>query len=157
MAINVSSIRKYLSCHNYKLIFHTNTMNITLINFIVSCPKCTMFLKSIHASNQAKSAKMFCELLESIVKNVTDNATNLLLKKISWRGTSPFLWFHVQLHCLDFDVGEHWKSWLEKMYCWSRFFQLPELTKIFYFCDVSRIACENVWKTTCAHFKEEET
>ena len=44
--------------------------NRTLINFLVSCPKGTMFLKSVDASNKVKSFQLICEMVEEVVQEV---------------------------------------------------------------------------------------
>ena len=41
----------------------TDQRNRTLINFLVSCPKGTMFLKSVDASNKVKSIQLICEMI----------------------------------------------------------------------------------------------
>ena len=66
----------------------TNQRNRTLINFHISCPKGTMFLKSMDASDKIKSAQLICEMMEEIVQEVgeerivqiiTNNSTNYIV------------------------------------------------------------------------------
>jgi hypothetical protein len=44
----------------------------TIINFLVACPKGTMFLKSIDASSHVKDANLIYSLLAVGVKNVVE-------------------------------------------------------------------------------------
>ena len=57
----------------------------TLLNFLVHCPKGTMFIKSIDASHQVKEATLLCELMDGIIQEIgfhnvvqiiIDNAAN---------------------------------------------------------------------------------
>jgi hypothetical protein len=66
----------------------TDGKNRKIINFLVSCPQGTMFLKSVDASDKVKDAKLLFDLLDEIVvivgvENVvqvnTDNASNYVL------------------------------------------------------------------------------
>jgi hypothetical protein len=45
----------------------TNVKNHTILNFLVSCPHGTMFMKSVDASNKVKDAKLLFKLLDEIV------------------------------------------------------------------------------------------
>ena len=65
----------------------TDYRNGTLINFPVACPKGTMFLKSMDASDKVKSAQLICEMMEEVVQDVgeqhlvqiiSDNAANYM-------------------------------------------------------------------------------
>jgi hypothetical protein len=58
--------------------------NRTIINFLVSCPQGTMFLRSVDASDRVKDANLLFELLdevvmevgvENVVQVITDNAS----------------------------------------------------------------------------------
>jgi len=62
--------------------------NRTIINFLVSCPQGTLFLRSVDASYRIKDANMLFELLdevvmevgvENVVQLITDNASNYVL------------------------------------------------------------------------------
>eukprot|EP00253_Pinus_taeda_P017834 PITA_17834 len=66
----------------------TDGQNRTIINFLVSCPRGTMFLKSVDASDKVKDAALLFELLDNIIQEVweqhvmqviTDNASNYVL------------------------------------------------------------------------------
>jgi hypothetical protein len=57
----------------------------TILNFLIACPKGTMFLKSVDASDQVKDANLLFRLLDEVVEEVgvqnvvqviTDNAAN---------------------------------------------------------------------------------
>ena len=57
----------------------------TLVNFLVHCPRGTMFVKSIDASTHVKDAALLCELMDgfiqdigahNVVQVITDNAAN---------------------------------------------------------------------------------
>jgi hypothetical protein len=45
----------------------TDRKNRTIINFLVSCPKGTIFLKSVDASNNVKDENLLFQLLDEIV------------------------------------------------------------------------------------------
>ena len=60
----------------------------TLINFLVSCPRGTMFLRSSDASEQVKDANMLFHLLDEVIEEaragyvvqiIIDNASNYVL------------------------------------------------------------------------------
>lgn len=60
----------------------------SIINFLVNCPKGSMFLDSVDASDFVKTGEKMCELLsekieligpERVVQVVTDNAANMKL------------------------------------------------------------------------------
>ena len=66
----------------------TDQKGRTLINFLVSCPQGTMFLRSSDASDQVKDANLLFRLLDDIVEEVgasnvvqiiTDNASTMFL------------------------------------------------------------------------------
>jgi hypothetical protein len=44
--------------------------NRTIINFLVSCPQGTMFLRSVDASDRVKDANLLFELLDEVVMEV---------------------------------------------------------------------------------------
>lgn len=63
----------------------TDRKGRTLLNFLVDCPKDTMFIKSLDALEHIKDAAMICELLDgfireigvqNVVQVITDNAAN---------------------------------------------------------------------------------
>jgi hypothetical protein len=60
----------------------------TLINFLVHCPRGTLFIKSIDASTHVKDTALLCELLDEciqeirvqhVVQIITDNAANYVV------------------------------------------------------------------------------
>lgn len=66
----------------------TDIMNRTIVNFLVSCPQGTMFLKSVDASDRVKDVNLLFQLLdevvmevgvENVVQIITDNASNYVL------------------------------------------------------------------------------
>ena len=66
----------------------TDQKGRTLINFLVSCPRGTMFLRSRDASDQVKDANLLFHFLDEVVEEVgatnvvqiiTDNASNYVL------------------------------------------------------------------------------
>eukprot|EP00253_Pinus_taeda_P006458 PITA_06458 len=90
----------------------------TLINFLVSCPKGTMFIKSVDASAQIKDARTLCNLLdvfilevgvENVVQVITDNATNYVVAGRMLMDRYPtLLWTPCAAHCIDLleDIGK---------------------------------------------------
>ena len=63
----------------------TDSKGRTLINFLVHCPRGTMFVKSIDASAHVKDAALLCKLMDgfiqdigvhNVVQVITDNAAN---------------------------------------------------------------------------------
>jgi hypothetical protein len=84
----------------------TDGRSRTILNFLIACPKGTMFLKSIDASDQVKDAQLLFRLLdevvmevgvENVVQVITDNASNYVAAERCWRkNTPPFGGLHVQ-------------------------------------------------------------
>eukprot|EP00253_Pinus_taeda_P036589 PITA_36589 len=70
----------------------TDQKGRTLLNFLVSCPKGTMFIKSVDASHQIKDAKTLCDLLDAfILRHPT------------------LIWTPCAAHCIDLmleDIGK---------------------------------------------------
>ena len=48
----------------------TDQRNRTIINFLVACPKGTMFLKSVDVSSHVKDANLIFTLLAEVVEEV---------------------------------------------------------------------------------------
>ena len=48
----------------------TDTRGRTILNFLVSCPKGTMFLRSVDAFDQVKDAHLLFRLLDDVVEEV---------------------------------------------------------------------------------------
>eukprot|EP00253_Pinus_taeda_P001982 PITA_01982 len=91
----------------------------TLINFLVSCPKGTMFIKFVDASNQIKDARTLCDLLDAfilevgeqhVVQVITDNAANYVVVGRMLMDRHPTLfWTPCAAHCIDLmleDIGK---------------------------------------------------
>jgi hypothetical protein len=94
----------------------------TLLNFLVHCPKGTMFIKSVDASAHVKDATLLCELLHGfieeigvhhVVQIVTDNATNyMVVGRMLMERHSTVFWTPCAAHCIDLmleDVGNDLK------------------------------------------------
>ena len=104
----------------------TDRRNRTLINFLVSCPKGTMFLKSVDASDKVKSAQLICEMMEEIVQEVgeenivqiiTDNAANYMSAGRLFEARHPTIfWSSCAAHCIDLmleDIGK--LQWIQEV------------------------------------------
>jgi hypothetical protein len=48
----------------------TDQKGRTLLNFLVNCPKGTMFVKSVDASTHVKDASLLCDLLDEFIREV---------------------------------------------------------------------------------------
>ena len=69
----------------------------SLINFLVHCPRGTMFIKSVGASTHVKDSALLCELMDgfiqdigvhNIVQVITNNPTNYVVAgRCLWIGT----------------------------------------------------------------------
>ncbi|XP_020961155.1 uncharacterized protein LOC110263732 [Arachis ipaensis] len=97
----------------------TDRCRRTLINFLVYCPKGTVFLKSTDASNISKIAKNLFKLfrdvvlfvgLENVVHIVTDNAANYVAAGRLLEAEFPKLyWSPCAAHCVNLmfqDIGK---------------------------------------------------
>ncbi|XP_025651956.1 uncharacterized protein [Arachis hypogaea] len=91
----------------------------TLINFLVYCPKGTVFLKSVDASHISKTTEALFKLLrdvvlfvgpENVVHVVTDNAANYVAAGRLLESEFPRLyWFPCAAHCINLmlqDIGK---------------------------------------------------
>jgi len=98
----------------------TDQKGRTLINFLVSCPKGTMFMKSVDASSHIKDAKTLCDLLdvfilevvaEHVVQVITDNAANYVVVGSMLMKRHPTLfWTPCVTHFIDLmleDIGKN--------------------------------------------------
>ena len=89
----------------------TNRKGRILLNFLVHCPKGTMFIKSLDASERIKDATTICELLhgfiqeigvQNVVQVITDNAANYVYAGRMLMERHPTLfWTPCAAHCLD--------------------------------------------------------
>eukprot|EP00253_Pinus_taeda_P030591 PITA_30591 len=97
----------------------TDQKGRTLLNFLVSCPKGTMFIKFVDASNQIKDARTLCDLLDVFILEVgeqhgvqviTDNAANYVVAGRMFMNRHPTLfWTPCAAHCIDLmleDIGK---------------------------------------------------
>eukprot|EP00253_Pinus_taeda_P009492 PITA_09492 len=91
----------------------------TLLNFLVHCPKGTMFIKSVDASEHIKEATTICELLDgfireigvqNVVQVITNNAANYVSTgKMLMERHHTLFWTPCATHCLDLlleDMGK---------------------------------------------------
>ncbi|KAF7838723.1 uncharacterized protein G2W53_007205 [Senna tora] len=91
----------------------------TLINFLVYCPRGTVFLKSVDAFEASKAARLLYNLLrevvlyvgpENIVQVVTDNAANYVAPGKLLENEFPTLyWSPCAAHCINLmlqDIGK---------------------------------------------------
>lgn len=97
----------------------------TILNFLVACPKGTIFLKSVDASDQVKDAQLLFHLLDEVVEEVgvqnvvqviTDNASNYVATGRLLEEKHPTIWWTpCATHCLDLmleDIGKI--EWVRK-------------------------------------------
>ncbi|KAL4396541.1 hypothetical protein AHAS_Ahas01G0102200 [Arachis hypogaea] len=97
----------------------TDCCRRTLINFLVYCPKGTVFLKSVDASNVSKTANALFKLirdvvlfvgLENVVHIVTNNAVNYVAAGRLLEAEFPKLyWSPCAAHCANLmfqDIGK---------------------------------------------------
>ena len=97
----------------------TDQRNRALINFLVSCPKGTMFPKAVDASDKIKNAQLICEMMEEIVYEVgeehvvqivTDNAANYMAASRLFETRDPTIfWSSCAAHYIDLmleDIGK---------------------------------------------------
>eukprot|EP00253_Pinus_taeda_P001725 PITA_01725 len=97
----------------------TDRKGRTLLNFLEHCPKGTMFIKSLDASEHIKDVATICELLDgfiweigvqNVVQVITDNATNYVSAgKMLMERHPTLFWTPCAAHCLDLlleDMGK---------------------------------------------------
>ncbi|XP_057452033.1 uncharacterized protein LOC130743826 [Lotus japonicus] len=97
----------------------TDRCRRTLINFLVYCPKGTIFLKSVDASQHSKTAELLYKLFrdvvlfvgaENVVHIVTDNAANYVAAGKLLEAEFPKLyWSPCAAHCVNLmlqDIGK---------------------------------------------------
>jgi hypothetical protein len=91
----------------------------TLLNFLVNCPRGSMFVKSVDASAHVKDATLLCDLLDEFIRDVgpqhvvqviTDNAANYVVAGRMLMQRYPTLfWTPCVAHCIDLileDMGK---------------------------------------------------
>ncbi|XP_022899334.1 uncharacterized protein LOC111412634 [Olea europaea var. sylvestris] len=128
LAKNVKEVQNYVE--SYRSTWKTTGCTImadgwtdqcrrTLINFLVYCPKGTIFLKSVDASNESKSANMLYKLFrdvvlfvgsEYVVHMVTDNAANYAAAgRLLEQEFQTLFWSPCAAHCINLmfhDIGK---------------------------------------------------
>ncbi|XP_022894133.1 uncharacterized protein LOC111408626 [Olea europaea var. sylvestris] len=128
LAKNVKEVQNYVE--SYRSTWKTTGCTImadgwtdqcrrTLINFLVYCPKGTIFLKSVDASNESKSANMLYKLFrdvvlfvgsEYVVHMVTDNAANYVAaSRLLEQEFQTLFWSPCVAHCINLmfhDIGK---------------------------------------------------
>jgi hypothetical protein len=92
----------------------------TLLNFLVHCPRGTMFLKSVDASAHVKDAALLSDLLDGFIQEVgpqhvvqviTDNAANYVAAGRMLMSKYPTLfWTPCAAHCLDLMLRGYGKA-----------------------------------------------
>ena len=96
----------------------------TIINFLVSCPQGTMFLRSVDAFDRVKDANLLFDLLDEVVMEVEvanvvqvviDNASNYVLaRKMLEEKHKTIFWTPCVAHCIDLmleDTGK--QEWIK--------------------------------------------
>ena len=98
----------------------------SILNFLVSCPKGTMFIKSVDASAYTKDAQLLCELLDGFIREIgpqyvvqviTDNAANYVAagRMLMERYPSLF-WSPCAAHCIDLMLEDMGKlPWIKEI------------------------------------------
>jgi hypothetical protein len=97
----------------------TDQKGRTLLNFLVNCPKGSMFAKSVDVSAHVKYATLLCDLLDEFIREVgpqhvvqviTDNAANYVAAGRMLMQRYPTLfWTPCAAHCIDLileDMGK---------------------------------------------------
>eukprot|EP00258_Populus_trichocarpa_P032959 XP_024448978.1 uncharacterized protein LOC112326009 [Populus trichocarpa] len=89
----------------------TDQKRRTLINFLVYCPKGTVFLKTVDVSDVSKTARLLYQLfreivlyvgVENIVHMVTDNAANYVVAgKLLMEEFPSIFWSPCAAHCIN--------------------------------------------------------
>jgi len=97
----------------------TDQKRRTLINFLVCCPKGTIFLKTVDVSDVSKTARLLYQLfrevvlyigVENIVHMVNDNAANYIAaSRLLMEEFSLIFWSPCVAHCINLilqDIGK---------------------------------------------------
>jgi hypothetical protein len=103
----------------------TGQRSRTILNFLISFPKGTMFLKSVDASDQVKDAHLLFRLLDEVVEKIgvqnvvqviTDNPSNYVATgRMLEEKHRTIWWTPCAAHCLDLmleDIGKI--EWVKK-------------------------------------------
>eukprot|EP00253_Pinus_taeda_P027256 PITA_27256 len=91
----------------------------TILIFLVSCPKGTMFMKSVDASTHIRDSRLLCELLDifiqevgprNVVQVIMDNVANYVAAgKLLMERYLNLSWTPCAAHCIDMmleDIGK---------------------------------------------------
>nr|XP_034570652.1 uncharacterized protein LOC117835402 [Setaria viridis] len=102
----------------------TDRKRRTLINFLVYCPKGTIFLKSVDATKSSKTAEFLFRLFRDVVNFVgaehvdhfiTDNASNMVAAGRRLEDEFPSIyWSPCAAHCLNLVLSDFGKENLVK-------------------------------------------
>jgi hypothetical protein len=103
----------------------TDGRSRTILNFLIACPKGTMFLKSVDASDEVKDAQLLFRLLdevvvevgvENVVQVITNNASNYVAAGKMLEEKHPTIWWTpCAAHCLDLILEYIGKiKWVKK-------------------------------------------
>jgi hypothetical protein len=86
-------------------------MGRTILNFLVNCPRGTMFVKFVNASAHVKDALLLCDLLyefirevgpQRVVQVITENATNnVAAGRLLMQRYPTLFWTPCAAHCVD--------------------------------------------------------
>jgi hypothetical protein len=98
----------------------------SILNFLVNCPKGTMFIKSVDASAYTKDAQLLCELLDGFIREIgpqyvvqviTDNAGNYVAAGRMLMQRYPSLyWSPCVVHCIDLILEDMGKlPWIKEI------------------------------------------
>ena len=89
----------------------TDMRGRTLLNFLVHCPRGTMFMRSVDASTHVKDADLLCGLLDEfiqeigsqhVVQVIMDNAGNYVdVGRMLIARYPTLFWTPCATHCLD--------------------------------------------------------
>jgi hypothetical protein len=98
----------------------TDQKSKILLNFLVSCPRGTMFIKFVDASAHVKDVTLLCELLDgfiqkvglqNVVQVVTDNTANYVIASKLFMLRYPTLfWNPCNPHPIDFILEDYWQN-----------------------------------------------
>jgi hypothetical protein len=97
-----------------------------ILNFLVNCPKGTMFIKSVDASAYTKDAQLLCELLDGFIREIgpqyvvqviMDNAANYVVAGRMLMERYPSLyWSPCVAHCIDLMLEDMGKlPWIKEI------------------------------------------
>jgi hypothetical protein len=104
----------------------TNGKGKSILNFLVKCPKGTMFIKSVDASAYTKDAQFLCELLDGFIREIgphyvvqviMDNAANYVASgRILMQRYPSLYWSPCATHCIDLMLEDMGKlPWIKEI------------------------------------------